>query len=277
MIPAGPNCVAIQLAYFNRLICRLRCRYGSRRWCRLRRLFGFDFCLGLIIVVIVEIIGDGYSAHNSTSLSLKAAAPDLKAGRKAAADELWTLYFDRLVQVARRRLTGVPKRVADEEDVAISVFKSLCAGAARGQFAEHVRRDDLWRLLLHLTRQKAAAHVREQTRQKRGGGKVRGESAFLNPNTGSAAGDIANFVSDEPTPSYLAMMNEEHARLLELLPDDTLRDVAIRRMQGDSNAEIAAALTLSVRSVERKLKLIRGSWERELPDCGSTKRRNESK
>lgn len=189
---------------------------------------------------------------------------DLKAGRKEAADELWTLYFDRLVQVAKRRLTGVPKRVADEEDVAISVFKSLCAGAARGRFAEHVRRDDLWRLLLHLTRQKAARHVREQTRQKRGGGKVRGESVFQNPITGSAVGDIDDIVIDEPTPSYLAMMNEEYARLLQLLPNDSLRDVAIRRMQEESNEEIAAALNLSVRSVERKRNLIRSCWERDM-------------
>lgn len=189
---------------------------------------------------------------------------DLKAGREAAADELWTLYFDRLVQVAKRRLSTVPKRVADEEDVALSVFKSLCAGVARGRFAEHVRRDDLWRLLLHLTRQKAAGYVREQTRQKRGGGEVRGESAFLNANTKSAAGDIAEFVIDEPTPEYIAMMNEEHVRLLTLLPDESLRDVAIRRMQGESNEEIALARDVSVRSIERKLNLIRESWNREM-------------
>ncbi len=197
-------------------------------------------------------------------VSISRLFDDLKAGRKEAADELWTLYFDRLVQVAKRRMTGVPKRVADEEDVAVSVFQSLCAGAARGRFAEFVRRDDLWRLLLHLTRQKAAGYVRKQTRQKRGDGKVRGESVFQNPITGSAVGDIDDVVIDEPTPSYLAMMNEEHARLLQLLPDDSLRDVAIRRMQGESNEEIAAVLNLSVRSVERKLNLIRSCWERDM-------------
>ena len=187
---------------------------------------------------------------------------DLKVGRTEAADELWTLYFDRLVAVAKRRLANVPKRVADEEDVALSVFRSLCAGAARGRFAEHVRRDDLWRLLLHLTRQKAADYVREQTRKKRGGGEVRGESVFLDAAKNSSAGDIAQFVIDEPTPSYLAMMNEQHAHLLKLLPDDTLRDIALRRMQGDSNAEIAAALKQSERSIERKLTLIRERWQR---------------
>ncbi len=189
---------------------------------------------------------------------------DLKAGRKEAADELWGLYFDRLVQVAKHRLSTVPKRVADEEDVAVSVFKSLCAGAARGRFTEHMRRDDLWRLLLHLTRQKSVDYIRDQTRQKRGGGDVRGESVFLNAATSSSAGGIDQIVAEEPTPEFLAVMNEEHARLLDSLPDDTLRDIAVRRMQGDSNEDIAAAWNLSVRSVERKLSLIRASWEREM-------------
>ena len=203
-------------------------------------------------------------SESAYDISISRLFDDLKAGRPEAAEELWGVYFDRLVGVAKRRLTSAPKRVADEEDVAISVFKSLCAGAADGRFAQHVRRDDLWRLLLHLTRKKAADYVREQTREKRGGGKVRGESVFLNAATGSAAGDIAQFVIDEPTPEYLAMMNEEHARLLQLLPDDELRDVAIRRMKGESNEEIAVALSVSTRSVERKLKLIRGSWENQM-------------
>ena len=127
-----------------------------------------------------------------------------------------------------------------------------------------VRRDDLWRLLLHLTRQKAADYVREQTRQKRGGGHVRGDSAFLDADASGAIGGIDQFVIDEPTPAYLAMMNEEHLRLLQLLPEDSLRDVAIRRMQGESNDEIAVALNVSVRSVERKRNLIRDSWKREM-------------
>ena len=196
-------------------------------------------------------------------VSISRLFADLKAGRCEAADELWALYFDRLVQVAKHRLSTVPKRVADEEDVALSVFKSLCAGATRGRFAEHVRRDDLWRLLLHLTRQKTVDYIREQTRQKRGGGDVRGESVFLNAATDSSMGGIDQYVGDEPTPEFLAIMNEEHTRLLDSLPDDILRDIAVRRMQGDSNEDMAAALNLSVRSVERKLSLIRVRWQRE--------------
>ncbi len=73
---------------------------------------------------------------------------ELKAGKSQAAGELWAVYFNRLVAVARMRLGQAPKRVADEEDIALSVFNDLCVGAARGNLSEHVRRDDLWHLLL---------------------------------------------------------------------------------------------------------------------------------
>ena len=43
----------------------------------------------------------------------------LKAGDEAAVADLWNRYFDRLVQLARQRLGSTPRRVADEEDVAI--------------------------------------------------------------------------------------------------------------------------------------------------------------
>ena len=59
-------------------------------------------------------------------------------------------------------------------------------------------------------------------------------------------------------------MNEQHARLLEVLPDDTLREIATRRLCGESNDEIAAELGLSERSVERKQALIRERWQRKL-------------
>ncbi len=107
-------------------------------------------------------------------------------------------------------------------------------------------------------------YIRHETSQKRGGGSVRGESVFLNAATGSLAGGLDQIVADEPSPEMLAILEEQHQRLLELLADDTLREIAIGRMQGETNEEIAAGLKLSVRSVERKLNLIRESWQREL-------------
>jgi hypothetical protein len=49
----------------------------------------------------------------------------LKAGDSAAAQPLWERYFRRLVGFARTKLQGLPRRAADEEDVALSAFHSL--------------------------------------------------------------------------------------------------------------------------------------------------------
>jgi hypothetical protein len=50
----------------------------------------------------------------------------LKAGESAAAQEIWDRYFGRLVALARARLRTAARRVADEEDVALSALDSFC-------------------------------------------------------------------------------------------------------------------------------------------------------
>jgi DNA-directed RNA polymerase specialized sigma24 family protein len=92
----------------------------------------------------------------------------LKAGDPRAAQELWERYFQRLVGVARKRLRVRSPRAADEEDVALSAFHSLCRGAQQGRFPRLDDRDDLWRLLVLLTARKASHLVRDEGRQKRG-------------------------------------------------------------------------------------------------------------
>jgi DNA-directed RNA polymerase specialized sigma24 family protein len=188
----------------------------------------------------------------------------LQAGDHAAAQPLWERYFHRLVRLARKKLRDAPRRVADEEDVALSAFDSFCRGAEQGRFPQLCDRDDLWRLLCALTARKACDLVRDQRRQKRGGGAVRGESALLGPE-GSSEGEagLEQLLGREPTPEFAAQLAEEYQRLLGLLGDDELRAVALAKMEGDTTAQIAAKFGRSPRSVERKLQLIRSLWAKE--------------
>ena len=187
----------------------------------------------------------------------------LKQGDHDAARKLWDRYFDELVRLARARLGTASRRVADEEDVAINAFKSLCYGAIEGQFPKLDDREDLWKLLVMITRQKAVDQIREQQAAKRGGGAVRGESVFVSSD-GSELGGLQELLGDAPTPEFLTAIGEEHQRLLESLKNDTFRDIAIWKMEGYSNQEIAGMLGITVRSVERKIKLIREQWARRL-------------
>src|SRR5688572_24269752 len=93
---------------------------------------------------------------------------DLRRGDDAAAEQLWAAYFGRMVAVAGRRLAAAG-RAADDEDAALSAFKSFCLGARAGRFPHLTDRDNLWPLLLALTAHKCVDQIRHGTRLKRGG------------------------------------------------------------------------------------------------------------
>jgi DNA-directed RNA polymerase specialized sigma24 family protein len=184
----------------------------------------------------------------------------LKAGDAAAARELWERFFERLVRLARRKLRAASRRVADEEDVVVSVLDSLCRGARRGSFPLLTDRNDLWQLLVVLTARKAANQAKRERRIKRGGGKVRGESALDRANLGDGEQGIDAVAATTPGPATIGELKEEFEKLLADLGDETLQRIAIRSMEGYTSQEIAAELGRSLSSVERKLKRIREIW-----------------
>jgi DNA-directed RNA polymerase specialized sigma24 family protein len=49
------------------------------------------------------------------------------------------------------------------------------------------------------------------------------------------------------------------------LGDAELREIALAKMVGYTNAEIAAKLGCAEVTVERRLRLIRKTWEKEMP------------
>jgi DNA-directed RNA polymerase specialized sigma24 family protein len=186
----------------------------------------------------------------------------LQAGDPAAVQQLWQRYFQRLVGLARQKLRNAPRRVADEEDVALSAFDSFCRNAEQGRFPQLLDRDSLWRLLVVLTARKAAHQIRDEQRLKRGGGAVIHGQATAEADEGSL---LEQVLSREPSPAFAAEVAEQCQRLLRMLKDPELEAVALARMEGSSVEEIAGQLGYAARSIKRKLHLIRGLWEKELP------------
>src|SRR6476659_10958875 len=95
-----------------------------------------------------------------------------KAGDHDAAQKLWEHYFEEVVSLARRKLHGAPRRAADEEDVAQNAFMSLCRGVERKRFPKLDDREDLWRLLVVITKGKALDLAAQERALKRGGGRA---------------------------------------------------------------------------------------------------------
>src|SRR4029079_4333009 len=125
---------------------------------------------------------------------------ELQAGSDSAARAFWEHYSQALVHLARARLRAAPRAAADEEDVALSAFDSFCAGVARGRFPRLDDRDDLWRVLVTIVARKAARQKRDQSRQKRGDGRVLGEDALAGIDPERNPGGLAQLAGPDPTP-----------------------------------------------------------------------------
>ncbi|MBX3068815.1 MAG: hypothetical protein KF844_09275 [Cryobacterium sp.] len=184
---------------------------------------------------------------------------DLRNGNTEAANHLWNRYAPALIATARKHLKHSPQQAADEEDVLVSVFAALYNGAQNGQFATIQCREDLWWLLLSLTHRKSVSQIRRETADKRGGWKQT-QSVYSRQSSEDSLTRSFDPVSKEPTPEFLLIFKEEYDRLLSTLRNDLLRSIAVMKLEGHTSLEIGKKLGISVRSVERKVSLIRQTW-----------------
>src|SRR4051812_29407487 len=178
----------------------------------------------------------------------------LKDGDREAARQLWEQYRQRLVSLARDRLHDVRRGAADEEDVALGAFDSFHRGVQAARFPRLDDRDDLWRVLVVITVRKALPRRAAETRARRGG-RLRRNFSELTP------AELTAVCAVEPGPELAAQFADETRRMMVELGDPTLRSVAQWKLEGYTNAEVAARLGCSVPTVERKLQRIRIIWE----------------
>lgn len=181
----------------------------------------------------------------------------LRVGDDAAAQRFWESYFERLVVLARTKLRGSRQRMADGEDIAICAFESFCRGVRAGRYPQLSDKNDLWRLLVTITLNKALKVVRDQSRIKRGG------------KLHSLAGidqqvALEHIAGREPSPEFALEISEQFEQLLGLLPSKEFVQLAIAKMEGQTNLEIASRWGKAERTVERKLRIIRETWIREI-------------
>jgi RNA polymerase sigma factor (sigma-70 family) len=174
-------------------------------------------------------------------------------GSNSSVRPLLAAYFDRLVQLASKRLQNLPGLGGYDEDLALRSFHSVyqrLRDPARP--LDLTSRDDLWRLLATRTISRAIDLIRRHRPAE-----VPGDQ------------DVAQFLAREPTPEEAAEVADECRRLLDALPDPELRQIALWKVEGYTNEEIAARLDCVPRTVERKMSRIRLLWKHEMKDLQS--------
>ncbi|QDS97027.1 ECF-type sigma factor [Adhaeretor mobilis] len=162
---------------------------------------------------------------------------------------LWNRYFTQLAGIARGRLTTVKGRDADEEDVALSALNSFFCAAREGRFPNLQDRTGLWPLLVKMTACKAINEVKRQHAQKR----TKKAEQYVP--------EMTELMGDAPTPQFAMELAEQVDRLMAKLPDEQLRTIAVMKLEGHTNAEIAEHFEIVERSVARKLARIRVEWQ----------------
>jgi RNA polymerase sigma factor (sigma-70 family) len=183
----------------------------------------------------------------------------IKTGDAEAAQKLWELFSRRLLNVARTRLPAHSLGVADEEDVVQSVLASFFTGARRGKFTRLRNRSNLWILLSLMTKRKALNLCRDQSKRR---------PPVARPAHDPSTNDrfvtcVEELIDPALSPQVQVLVQEECQRMLNMLDDARLRSIAIWKMEGYTDAEIASMLGCAARTIERKLALIRGIWSQE--------------
>lgn len=169
-------------------------------------------------------------------------AAGCQAGDARAQEAVFHRYADRLARLAEHRLHQRLAGRVDPEDVTQSAFRTFFRRAAGGEFRIDSSAQ-LWGLLARITLRKARGQARRHLAGKR--------------DAAAEAGDepLAAAAARDPDPADATDLVDQVAALLRGLPE-LYGDVLGRRLQGESVADIAAALNVSRQTVYRVLDLL---------------------
>lgn len=177
----------------------------------------------------------------------------LRVGDEIAATRLWEYLQPRLVEFGRRRIQAADSACYDEDDVAQSAFHALCSAMQAGKYEDVADRGELWQLLATIALNKVRKRIVYSSAKRRGGGA-----------TSLGTGPLEGIESGEWSAEQRAVMQEECERLLSVLQRDEVKQVALLRIEGHTNEEIAELLGCTRRSVQRRLEFIRSVWSQDL-------------
>jgi RNA polymerase sigma-70 factor (ECF subfamily) len=171
-----------------------------------------------------------------------------RAGDEEAARQLFDIYVDRLVALARRRISQRLSSRLDPEDIVQSVFRTFFGRVRAGQF--HVEdKEDICKLLMRITVHKTLRQVAFHKAAKR-------DPSHETAQSEHSREMLMELLDREPTPdAAVAFVDHLENFLRNYRPQD--REILELRLQGFGTDEIAKKLEISDRSVRRVFERIR--------------------
>lgn len=180
-----------------------------------------------------------------------------RAGDQRAAQVLFDRYSNRLMGLARRRISQRLASRVDPEDVVQSVFRTFFARAKEGQF-HFEEQDDLSKLLVRITVHKTLRQVEFHKAAKRNPDLEAGQGEHVHER-------MRDLLAREPSPEAIVVFCDQLEHFMaQVGPED--RKILEMRLQGFSNEEIAEKLGVYDRKIRRVIERIRGLAEQEQKD-----------
>jgi RNA polymerase sigma factor (sigma-70 family) len=183
-----------------------------------------------------------------------------KLGESFAQFQLWQRYVERLVRLAKASMSAAQNTVAEPEDIALEAFNDLLVGLEQNRFRQLNDRNDLWRVLIMLIKRRSIDELRKANSKKRNGRQATDPQHPPLDRQVTYLGCQDRISCEEPTPDEAMLLKEELSLRINELEDATLQSIALAKMAGHDNREIADRMNVSLRSVERKLSIIRRRW-----------------
>ncbi len=216
--------------------------------------------------LLESISGDGVEILGSVG-SLTAAYHRLEQGDRDACARIVEYFWHQLVPRIGWVIPQGLRQAYGSEDVVQDVFVSFWKRAEKKEF-EIEHREDVFRILAAMVFNKSVKRLKMEQAQKRGGGEVKGDVDLDGVVSGKGRGPRPG-LPPKLGPAEEADFRDLCDRIVKILPEDgLLRDVGNAWLCDERTAPaVKHALKLDdlhEKSIERKLKKVRGMWKREL-------------
>jgi RNA polymerase sigma-70 factor (ECF subfamily) len=175
-------------------------------------------------------------------------------GDEDAARQLFDLYAEQLVLLARKRISQRLASRIDAEDIVQSSFRTFFRRCEEGQFT-FKDPDDVCKLLARITIHKTFRQIAFHKRAKR-------DATAEAPHGDEAQDVLLKLVTCDPSPEEAAIFLDQLEHFFSQLGAEKLRILQMR-MEGYSNVEIAAALGITDRTLRRRMEEVREIAEKE--------------
>ncbi|QDV11264.1 RNA polymerase sigma factor [Rosistilla oblonga] len=182
----------------------------------------------------------------------------VRRGENFALEQVFNQYFPYLVAFARSRMRS-RQLGGDVEGVAASAMRSFVSGAGAGRFGELKTQQDLFRLLSVIVLRKSIKYT------KRDGRYIHISEA--GDDSSSNGFFSIRSVPTGPVAEQALIVQETLDQLLQALGKNILQSIVLMQLEGHANPIIADTLRISIRSVQRHIRLIRQTLKKiELAD-----------